>query len=135
VLRVPQRIFLIKQRKLKSIIYDVPHYVIYLSLFYFMCLEFRLCEKFLSNTLNSCSRHTNTGLSTLCCPSKGLKNDKMKTQRQLAKESRQTSKQRPLNELWGLTVVGIMGFNEQIASEDVSLRHSACCLSDYTAHV
>jgi len=49
----------------------------------------------------------------------------MKTERQLAKESRQRSKQRPLNKLWELIVIGIMGFSEQTSPEEASRRHSA----------
>ena len=47
----------------------LPWEVISLSHFRFVCLESRLPQEFLSNTLN-------TGLCTLCCPSKGRNNDK-----------------------------------------------------------
>ena len=46
----------------------LPWEVISLSLFRFACLESRLPQEFLSNTLN-------TGLCTLCWPSKGRNND------------------------------------------------------------
>jgi hypothetical protein len=70
--------FFIKRSKLKSTIYGVSHYVIVVSFFYFVCLEARPSQELLSKTLDSPSRRTNTGLNTLCCPSKGLKNDKRK---------------------------------------------------------
>ena len=59
----------------------------------------------------------------------------MKTERQLVKEGRQGSKEGLLDYLWGLTVIGIMGCNQQTVSGDVSLGHSACFASDYTARV